>query len=84
RNLSDDGSGNVTVGPVRCVDARNNVAWSENGRLVLFGVDDLVVARSGGQTLVTTREHAPRLKELLARLGTDDASEETLGEDGDR
>lgn len=84
RNLPDDGNGNVTVGPVRCVDARNNVAWSEDGRVVLFGVDDLVVARSGGQTLVTTRERAPRLKELLARLEADDASGDASGESEDR
>lgn len=68
RNLPSDDDGNTAVGPVRCVEARDNVAWSEDGRLVLFGVQGLVVARSDGQTLVTTRDHAPRLKELLEAL----------------
>lgn len=68
RVFPGDGDGNVVRGPAELVEAADNVVWSEDGRIVLFGVDNLVVARSGGETLVTTREHAPRLKELLARL----------------
>lgn len=78
RALPSDEEGNAVVGPADLVDATGNVVWSEDGRLVLFGTEDLVVVRSGGRTLVTTREHAPRLKELLAELeerssGADDA-----------
>lgn len=68
RALASDEDGNTVVGPAVTVEAGDNVVWSEDGRLVLFGVEGLVVARSGGQTLVTTREHAPRLKRLLSRL----------------
>jgi len=35
---------------------------------VLFGVKDLVVVRANGVVLVTTKEHAARLKELLSTL----------------
>lgn len=80
RNLPSDHGGNTTVGPVRCVEARDNVAWSEDGRIVLFGVEGLVVARSGGQTLVTTRENAPRLKALLEAL---EAAEGEAASDAD-
>jgi hypothetical protein len=42
--------------------------FSEEGSVVLFGVDDLVVVRTGGTTLVMPRERAPDLKKLLVRL----------------
>lgn len=68
RTRPSDGAGNVAVGEARMVDARDNIAWSEEGRVTLFGVDGLVVVRAGGEVLVTSLERAPRLKELLARL----------------
>jgi len=66
RTRGADEEGNTTVGPARAVDSRDNIVWSEDGEVTLFGVSDLVVVRSGEHTLVTTREAAPRLKELLA------------------
>lgn len=63
-----DPSGNVIVGTAQAVDASACVVWSEDGVTVLDGVRDLVVVRTRGVTLVTTRDRAPRLKELLARL----------------
>ncbi len=63
-----DGAGNVVVGDAHAVDASGCVVWSEAGATVVDGVRDLVVVRTRGITLVTTRERAPRLKELLARL----------------
>lgn len=68
RAVSPDEGGNTVLGRARAVDARGNIVWSEDGRVTLFGVDDLVVVRSGDETLVTTRERAPALKELLERL----------------
>lgn len=82
RTIPADRAGNAVVGNVVAVESSDNVVWSEDGRIVLFGVDDLVVVRSGGQTLVTSREHAPRLKELLAALEEEDR-EEDGGESGD-
>jgi mannose-1-phosphate guanylyltransferase len=63
-----DAAGNVAVGSVHAVDARDCVVWSDDGTTVVDGVADLVVVRVRGLTLVTTRSRAPRLKELLARL----------------
>jgi mannose-1-phosphate guanylyltransferase len=68
RTLPLDRAGNAFHGPVHAVDATGSVAWSDDGPVVLFGVEGLVVVRSGGLTMVTTRERAPALKELLARL----------------
>ncbi|HEX6307945.1 MAG TPA: sugar phosphate nucleotidyltransferase [Longimicrobiales bacterium] len=63
-----DESGNVAQGEAYFVDARNNIAWADDGSIVVFGVADLVVVRSGGITFVASRERTPELKELLARL----------------
>lgn len=68
RTRERDASGNAVVGSARVVDGADNVVWSEDGRVVLFGVRDLVVVRSGFETLVTTRDRAPELKRLLERL----------------
>lgn len=71
RSRPADADGNVTTGDVALVEARDNIVWSEDGRVVLFGVDDLVVVRSGGETLVTRRALASELKRALARIDTD-------------
>lgn len=68
RTRPADDDGNVSVGATHVVDGSGNVVYAEDGPIVLFGVDDLVVVRTGGATLVTRRELAPRLKELLNRL----------------
>ena len=63
-----DAAGNVVVGAGTAHEARNNVVWAQGGPVVLFGVDGLVVVRANNVVLVTTREHAARLKDLLAAL----------------
>ena len=76
RVRATDAAGNVAVGRVYPVDATNCVIWSEEGATVVDGVADLVVVRARGVTLVTTRERAPHLKDLLARLPADVAGED--------
>lgn len=72
RALPNDAAGNAVRGDSVLLDTADNVVWSEEGRLVLFGVEGLVVVQSGGQTLVTTREAAPDLKRLLRALEEED------------
>lgn len=72
RTRDADPEGNVAMGPAELVDSRDNVVWSEEERVTLFGVEGLVVVRSGDHTLVTTREAAPRLKELLRARAADE------------
>ena len=69
RTRQPDASGNVALGDARFVEARDNVVFAEEGSVVLFGVDDLVVVRTGGTTLVLPRERAADLKTLLTALG---------------
>ncbi len=68
RSREPDEAGNVSEGQVRVVDGAGNVAWADEGRVVLWGVEDLVVVRTGEVTLVMPRDRAPALKDLLGRL----------------
>ena len=78
RSREPDEAGNVASGDVALVEAYDNIVWSEDGRVVLFGVDDLVVVRSGDEVLVTRRDLAADLKRALA--GIEEAEElETEG-----
>ncbi len=64
-----DADGNVAVGDdVHVFDSRRVVAWSEEGPLIVDGLDDVVVIQARGITLVTTVARAPELKKLLDRL----------------
>lgn len=66
-----DASGNVVAGAAHAVETRDSVLWADDGTVVTFGVEGLVVVRSGGITLVTTMERAANLKTLLAALPAD-------------
>lgn len=68
RTQATDEDGNAVVGSARLVEAHDNIVWAEDEDVTLFAVDGLVVVRSGGKTLVTSREAAPDLKRLLNRL----------------
>ena len=68
RSRDADGAGNVVQGDARVVDGTGNVVWAEDGKVVVWGVDDLVVVRSGQRTLVMPKERSADLKSLLATL----------------
>lgn len=68
RTRAPDESGNVSVGEARSVDARDNVIFAEEGSVVLFGVQGLVVVRTGDTTMVLPRVRAADLKTFLAAL----------------
>ncbi len=68
RTQEPDLSGNVVVGSGHILDGVNNVVYAEEGTVVTYGVDDLIVVQSGGMILVTRKELAGNLKDLLGRL----------------
>jgi mannose-1-phosphate guanylyltransferase len=68
RVRKQDASGNATFGDVHSVQASNNVVHADAGSVVLYGVSDLVVVTRDGLTLVTTKERAAELKQLLDAL----------------
>ncbi len=63
-----DDAGNVCVGGAIALESRRNVTFTDGAPVVLFGVEDLVVVRTAGATLVTRRELAPELKRLVDAL----------------
>jgi mannose-1-phosphate guanylyltransferase len=66
-----DSAGNLSLGPSFALESRGNVTFTDGPPVVLFGVDDLVVVRTGGATLVTRRELASDLKRLVDALPPD-------------
>ena len=68
RVRDQDEFGNVTVGDVHMLDCADNVVHADGGRVVMYGVEKLVVVVHDGQTLVTTRDKATDLKRLVESL----------------
>ncbi|NIR44111.1 MAG: mannose-1-phosphate guanylyltransferase [Gemmatimonadetes bacterium] len=63
-----DDDGNLLIGHGQAVDSRNNLIWAEDGPVVTFDCDDLLVVRAFGITLVAPLERSADLKRLLAEL----------------
>ncbi len=64
-----DAQGNVTVGNVTLGDdVRDSVIWAENERITVTGVEDMVVVRANGHTLVMPTGQAEKLKALVHSL----------------
>ncbi|HET9637336.1 MAG TPA: sugar phosphate nucleotidyltransferase [Gemmatimonadaceae bacterium] len=68
-----DEFGNVTTGDVHLVDCEENVVHADEGRVVMYGVENLVVVVHKGLTMVTTTEKAADLKRLVESLPADAA-----------
>lgn len=66
-----DAQGNAVRGDAYLVQARDNVVYAESGRVVLYGVQDLVVVVQNGLTMVTTVAQADQLKAMLDQLPPD-------------
>jgi len=64
-----DAHGNVTVGNVTLGDdVKNSVIWSENEDIAVVGIEDMVVVRANGHTLVMPTGHPEKLKALVQHL----------------
>lgn len=64
-----DARGNVVVGNVTLADdVRRSVIWAESEHLAVVGLEDMIVVRANGHTLVMPTGRSERLKELAQRL----------------
>ena len=64
-----DARGNVTVGNVTLGDdVKNSVIWSENENIAVVGIEDMVVVRANGHTLVMPTGRPDKLKALVQSL----------------
>lgn len=66
--LPADASGNRTRGDTLMINARNNLAISEQRLVAVVGVDDLVVVETADAVLVTNQAHAQQVKDVVAAL----------------
>jgi mannose-1-phosphate guanylyltransferase len=71
RTRPPDDDGNSIVGNARLVDSKNCIVWSEEGAVVAYGVEGLVMVRVQGITFIAPRDRAADLKQLLAELPAD-------------
>lgn len=71
RTRPADAAGNVVLGPGYAVESRGVTLYADDGPVVAFGVEDLVIVRTGGVTFVAHRDRTPDLKRLLAELPED-------------
>ena len=71
--LEGDAQGNAHRGRLPTLDAQDNLVFCDDpdDTVALVGVADLVVVRAGGRTLVTQRQRAESVKELVALLDDD-------------
>ncbi len=68
-HLNSDADGNVSEGTMVAIDSRNNIVSSEGEHLVAaLGVSDLVIVHTPDVTLVTTREKAQEIKQIVTKL----------------
>lgn len=65
RSYPADEAGNVMLGDALAVEARDNLVWAEDGPVLLFGTEGLVVVRSGGLVVVAPRERIPGWREFM-------------------
>ncbi len=63
-----DKDGNVALGDVISEDAKNNYLRAESGMLAVLGVEDLVVVVTPDAVMVSRRDRAQDIKQLVARL----------------
>ena len=68
RTNTPDSAGNVVLGEGYTVETRGTALYADDGPIVAFGVDDLVIVRTGGVTFVAHRDRSAQLKNLLAEL----------------
>lgn len=68
--LEGDEAGNHHRGRLAAYDARGNITFAEDAQelIALVGVDDLVVVRARGRTLVTSAHRAEEVKALVRML----------------
>jgi mannose-1-phosphate guanylyltransferase len=75
RVRNKDEQGNVSSGDAQLVDCSNNVVHAGSGKVVMYGVSDLVVVTENGLTLVTTTERASDLKRLIESISVGDPAQ---------
>ncbi|HEX3972177.1 MAG TPA: mannose-1-phosphate guanylyltransferase/mannose-6-phosphate isomerase [Stellaceae bacterium] len=72
---NQDSAGNVTAGDVLVEDTKNSYLRAESGLLAVLGVEDLVVVATSDAVMVSRRDRAQDIKQIVAKLERDKRSE---------
>jgi mannose-1-phosphate guanylyltransferase / mannose-6-phosphate isomerase len=70
-----DASGNVVSGDVYAHDTRDALLISQHRLLAVVGLDDIIVVETPDAVLVSKKERAQEVKEIVARLKAEGRSE---------
>ncbi|MDA1116573.1 MAG: mannose-1-phosphate guanylyltransferase/mannose-6-phosphate isomerase [Proteobacteria bacterium] len=70
-----DDRGNVAVGDTQLLETRDSYVRAESRLVTVLGLDNAVVVETSDAVLVASREHAQRVKEIVARLADEKRSE---------
>ncbi len=73
-----DADGNATRGDVIVADTGNTLVHAGSRLVAAVGVDDLVIAETEDAVLVTTRDKAEEVKQVVARLAAEAREEENF------
>ncbi len=73
--LPKDAAGNAGAGEMELVDSKRNIIYNPDGFTATIGVDDIIVAVSGGRVLVCRKSESQRVREILDRLEENDKKE---------
>ncbi|HEY7840776.1 MAG TPA: mannose-1-phosphate guanylyltransferase/mannose-6-phosphate isomerase [Gammaproteobacteria bacterium] len=73
--VEPDAAGNRVQGDVYALDSRNSAVRSEHRLVAALGVEDLIIIETADAVLVTTRDRAQDVREIVARLGEEGREE---------
>ena len=73
--LPKDGAGNAGAGEMELIDSKDNIIYNPDGFTATIGVDDIIVAVSGGKVLVCRKGESQNVREILERLEKQDKRE---------
>lgn len=74
-----DAQGNALCGDVVALDCRDSLVRAESRLVAVAGIENCVVVETSDAVLVTTREHAQSVKQLVGLLDNADRPETRLG-----
>jgi mannose-1-phosphate guanylyltransferase len=73
RFLPKDNDNNVVVGPAMLLNSYESTVYNSDGGLIaVLGASDLVIAKAGDVVLVAHKTALDQLKDMIAKLGTDE------------
>lgn len=73
--LPEDAAGNAGAGEMELIDSKGNIIYNPDGFTATIGVDNIIVAVSGGRVLVCRKGESQKVREILDRLEKEDKKE---------